>query len=580
MATIPEALAIALQHHQAGRLPAAEQIYRQILDAEPDHAEALNLLGVVQAQAGRHQLAVEYISRALAVKRQWPEVQSNLGNALWQLGRQDEAAAALRSAVALKPDYALGFYNLGNVLRDLAYRGKAPFDEAIACFRRAVELQPDFAEAHNNLGSVLKDRADRSEAMLAEAVECFRQAVAAKPGYAEAHSNLGSALHEQGKLDEAARSHRQAIACWERLLPSAPLAELHGNLGKEFGQLATILRGRLPDDDLTAMRRLLSAPDLGDGRIALEFGLARVLDASGRFGEAAEHLRTANTLRRDDLARRGRAYDRTEHRTLVEALISTCTPGWFANLKGSGLETELPVFIVGLSRSGTTLTEQILASHSRFFGGGELKYCEDTFKSLPEAMHCNDPPLECLSRLDRATVRELARRHAARLQALEPAALRAVDKMPENYLFLGLIGVLFPRARLIHCRRDLRDVALSCWMTNFATITWACDQDDIVSRFEAYRRIMDHWRSALPLPVLDVDYEQLVEEPEATARRIVAWCGLEWEPGCVKFHETQRSIRTASGAQVRRPIYKSSVGRWRNYEKWLGDLFARVERLL
>ncbi len=248
-------------------------------------------------------------------------------------------------------------------------------------------------------------------------------------------------------------------------------------------------------------------------------------------------------------------------------------------MNGSGSETELPVFIFGLPRSGTSLSEQVLASHSHVFGAGELLYCRETFESLPKAMLCNDTPAECLRNLDRKTAGDLAQRHVDRLRALDCEALRMVDKMPDNYLHLGLISILFPRARLIHCRRDLRDVALSCWMTNFAEVPWSSDPDHIASRFEDYRRVMDHWQEVLPVPLLNVDYEEMVEDLEGTARRIVAWCGLEWEPGCLKFHETQRPVRTASAVQVRKPIYKSSVGRWKNYEKSLGDLFARVERL-
>ena len=260
-------------------------------------------------------------------------------------------------------------------------------------------------------------------------------------------------------------------------------------------------------------------------------------------------------------------------------MLATFTPQFFARASGFGLETEQPVFIVGLPRSGTTLVEQILASHSRVFGAGELRYCDETFQSLPKAMNRNDTPFDCLPDLDRETARRLAQRHLDRLRALDARALRIVDKMPENYQYLGLIRVLFPRSRLIHCRRDLRDVALSCWMTNFASVPWACDAEQIVSHFEEYSRLMDHWRKVLPAPPLDVVYEELVEDPEGVARRIVKWCGLEWEPGCLRFYETRRPVRTASALQVRRPIYKSSVGRWKNYEKSLGELFSRVHQL-
>jgi hypothetical protein len=355
---------------------------------------------------------------------------------------------------------------------------------------------------------------------------------------------------------------------------------MYDSLGKALGRMAIILRDRLPEDDLLLMRQLSSEPDLGDeGRAALEFGMAQVLDARGQYGQAAEHLGEANVARLAALKKRKRDYNPLKYRSFINNVLEAFTPQFFARVSGFGVETELPVFIVGLPRSGTTLVEQILASHRLVFGAGELRYCDETFQSLPKVMGRNGTPFQCLSDLDPGTTRYLAQRHVDRLRALDQGALRIVDKMPENYHCLGLIRVLFPQARIIHCRRDLRDVALSCWMTNFTAMPWTCDPDYLISHFEEYARLMDHWRKVLPSPPLDVDYEDLVEDTEGVACRIVAWCGLEWEPGCLRFYETRRPVRTASAAQVRRPIYKSSVGRWKNYEEPLGDLFSRAHRL-
>jgi hypothetical protein len=175
-------------------------------------------------------------------------------------------------------------------------------------------------------------------------------------------------------------------------------------------------------------------------------------------------------------------------------------------------------------------------------------------------------------------VQWLAQRHLAGLRDLNRAAPRVTDKMPDNYLHLGLLATLFPRARFIHCRRDLRDVAVSCWSINFRSIRWNADPETIASRFHEYRRVMDHWRRVLPVPVLEVDYEETVDDLEAVARRLVEWCGLGWELRCLDFHEVQRPVRTASVNQVRRPVYKTSVGRWKHYEPALGGLFDALPR--
>jgi hypothetical protein len=316
----------------------------------------------------------------------------------------------------------------------------------------------------------------------------------------------------------------------------------------------------------------------GPNRLGLHFGLAQVLDSRGRHAEAADHLRHANALRLAVARQQGKVYEPHEHRLLVDGLIAAFTRELFERTRGFGLDTELPLFIVGLPRSGTTLIEQILASHSQVHGGGELRFVRQSFEALPEVLQCPASPCQCVAAFNRGTVEHIARDHLARLDRLDGVALRVADKMPDNYLYLGLIAMLFPRARLIHCRRDLRDVAVSCWMTNFRQIRWANDLGHIAARFADYRRLMSHWRQVLPVPVLEVSYEETVSDLESVARKLVAWAGLSWEPACLAFHETVRPVRTASVAQVRQPIYTRSVARWKNYEKDLAPLFEQLCR--
>ncbi len=234
------------------------------------------------------------------------------------------------------------------------------------------------------------------------------------------------------------------------------------------------------------------------------------------------------------------------------------------------------MFIFGLPRSGTTLIEQVLASHSRVHGAGELRLARQTFEAIPGTLGRSEPPLDCVPHLDAAALRLLAERHDKRLLALNDRAERVVDKMPDNYLYLGLLAALFPHATFIHCRRDLRDIAVSCWMTDFRSIRWANDPSHIASRFQQYRQVMNHWKEVLPVTIHEVDYAETVANLEGVARRLLAACGLDWEPACLEFHRTQRPIRTASVIQVRQPVYKKSVARWKNYERDLGELFAAL----
>ena len=312
------------------------------------------------------------------------------------------------------------------------------------------------------------------------------------------------------------------------------------------------------------------------------FALAQVADGRGDHAEAAACLGPANSLAQLQRKSCGQSYDPDEHTRYVDRLIAAFTPALFARLGDVGDDSPQPVFVFGMPRSGTTLVEQVLASHSRAHGAGELPFVRRAMDSLPPAP---DRPADdlgaSLQALDAPGVRRLAGVYldgvrAALIRqgcATEPA--RVVDKMPDNYVYLGLIALLFPRATLIHVRRDPRDVAFSCWLTQFRSIRWADDMEHLARRFQDNRRLMDHWRAALPGIIHEVSYERLVDDFEPEARRLVAACGLDWEPACLQFHQTTRAVRTASVAQVRQPIYRKSLARWKAYEPYLAALFER-----
>jgi hypothetical protein len=321
----------------------------------------------------------------------------------------------------------------------------------------------------------------------------------------------------------------------------------------------------------------LNDPELGERpRGRLLFGLAHVLDARGDYARAAECLREANALS-VKMVGGWQAYEPGADEPFTDGLIAVFGAEFFARMAGLGLETRRPVFVFGLPRSGTTLIEQILSSHPLVHGAGELRLAQRSFHALPAITGRPGPPLECVPDLDEIAVRRLAEQHLDWLSLMDGGrAGRIVDKMPGNYTHLGLLATLFPRATFIHCRRNLRDVAVSCWMTDFRMIHWANDPDHIAEQFRRYLRLMGHWRSVLPAPIQVVDYEETVADVESVARRLITACGLEWEPACLEFHRTQRPVRTASVTQVRQPIYSRSVGRWKNYETALADLFARL----
>jgi tetratricopeptide (TPR) repeat protein len=500
MATISDALTLAIEHHRAGRLPAAEQIYWQILAVEPNHANALHLLGLIAYQVGKHGIAVEYIGRAILSQGNVAEFHNSLGEAYHALHQLSEAVACFRRALELRPDFAGAHSKLGNVFKD---QGK--LDETVACYRRAVALRPNLDYAHNNLGNAL-----REQGKVDEAIACYRRALELQPNYADAHNNLGSAWQEKGDFQAAEDAIRAAL----RHNPRFGLAHFN---------LAQLLDGRLPETDLAAQRRLLEDRELADEqRFNLHFGVAQVLDARGEYAEAAEHLDRANALQLAEWRKCGQEYDPMEHESFITQMIATCTPAFFERVRGFGLNSKLPVFVVGLPRSGSTLIEQILASHSLIHGAGELGLGKLSVEAIPSVLGRSGPVFDCLRHLDGAGLLFLAAQQNKHLQTFAGAkAERVVDKMNDNYLYLGLLAALFPHAVFIHCRRELRDVAVSCWLRNFQDVRWANDYRHLASRLHQYQRLMEHWRKVLPVPLWEVDYEETVADLEGVARKLV-----------------------------------------------------------
>jgi tetratricopeptide (TPR) repeat protein len=598
--------------------------FREALRLRPNFPLACNNLGNALRLAGDEKAALEHFRQAVQLDPNLAEGHSNLGQLLLEHKHLDEALAHLREAVRLRPDFAEAHSNLGNVLREMsrpeealasylvalrlspalgmihnniaqALQEAGRLEEAITWYQRALQLEPGSARIHCNLASLLMEQ-EKYE----EAVGRYEVARQVDPSHAPTLNGLGWARHEQGRYDEALTLYQEAI----RLDPG--LSAAHCNLGtvreelSDFAGaeasfraalqhdvrlpgalacLATMLRSKLPDADLAAMQALLNDPYLSPGQHGtLHFGLAQVFDAREDFTSAATHLEQANRIAVLEWNKRGQGYDPAKHTQFVNHVMDVFTPVFFDKHCQAGHDTGRPVFIVGLPRSGTTLTEQVLASHSGAFGAGELRFGRDGFEMLAEGGD-EEKIFAALGTLDAATINRIAGAHLSRLVELSPTADRVVDKMPDNYLYLGLLAALFPKAKFIHCRRDLRDIAVSCWMTNFRHIRWANDPDHIAARLAEHQRIMAHWKRALPVPVLEVDYEETVADLEGVARRLVDWCGLEWEAGCLAFHESKRPVRTASVRQVRQPIYKRSVARWKHYEKALGSLFDALEPL-
>jgi hypothetical protein len=312
-----------------------------------------------------------------------------------------------------------------------------------------------------------------------------------------------------------------------------------------------------------------------DTRITAGFALGRLLDRAGRYDEAFARYATANALVRESWPKmQNDLFDADRFSAQIEGLIERYPDRSSVESADFSSMSELPVFVVGMPRSGTTLVEQICASHSRVFGAGELGdiiWVDNFLKrqaaaGTPEMLH--------------DAARRLAKEHIVKLYAQAKGALRVVDKMPDNILLVGLIVRLFPRARIIWCSRDNRDNALSCYFQMFAAGAqhFSYDLADCGHRARLIGRLARHWMTLLPSQMIEMNYEALINDLEGQSRRLLEFLGLSWEPACMDFHRTERSVATASYWQVRQPLYQSSSGRWRNYDQHLGPLYAALSK--
>ncbi len=604
----------------AGRLDEAVAAGRKAVTLNPDYAEAHNNLGIVYYERDELDEAIACYRRAVELKPDFAQAHSNLGNALRGQKKFDEALACYERALSIAPDYAEGYNNRGTTLRELQR-----FDEAEAVYRKALTLRPNDTETLNNLALNMIDQ-DRD----AEALALLDQSAAVNPGHRKTHTFRATALLNLERVDEARQAAQLAISLtpdspealqvmgrvafeegdadtaieyYRRTIELKPdMADVHNNLGNALKEM-----GRLEEAEAEYEKALELQPDNygtyvnlcdsrkfkpGDAYLALmESKLADIESkpAQSRYRlyfslgkayldlnmpeRAFEFLHEANALRRHE-----GEYAEAAAMDLFDRLINCFTPEFIQEREGHGDPSPVPILVMGMPRSGTTLVEQILASHPAVYGAGELRDLTHTVESVrgPDRRPLSFP--EYLQGMDLGLLGELGRQYVSRLRKRGGDAERITDKMPSNYYFVGLLHLILPNARVIHVRRNPVDTCLSCYQRLFThDQPHTYNMGELGRYYRRYMDLMEHWRRVLPADaMLDVDYESVVADFENQARRIIEYCRLPWDAACLKFHETSRPVKTASATQVRRPIYKSSVGRWRPYEAYLGPLLEAL----
>jgi tetratricopeptide (TPR) repeat protein len=522
-----------------GRLPAAISALRRATDLAPQDAMAHHMLGRAFLHSDRFAEAAASLRLAVTLEDGLPGAHHDLALALDRQGLHIEAIAAYHDAVRQAPEWAEGHRRLAELLQ-----AAGDVEEAIGSYRRAAAAAPETPAGRLNLIEALM-----LEQNYCEAEVHLRRAIALDPGSDLLYNSLGNSLSKQGRFAEAIEACDRALAINPLQVPA---------------HLIAVQARKCSDADRPRLERMLATlrePLLDDeDRLFLHYAIGKLLDDIAEYREAMLHFDAANSIKRLNMS-----FDRELFTGHVDWLVRRFTPDFFAAHQDFALDNQTPLLIVGMPRSGTTLVEQIISSHPQVAAGGELVFWTKRAASWG---------VSSATYLTAESARDLAREYLAMLHRIGPSASLVTDKVPFNLFHLGLIHLLLPKARIIHCRRHPIDTCLSMYFTNFKErFEFVTDKADLAFAYRQYVRLMDHWRAVLPPDCfLEVDYETLIADRQALTLRLIAFTSLDWDDACLAPERNKRTVTTSSVWQVRQPVYATSIGRWRHYEPWLGEL--------
>ncbi len=540
-------LAVALRLHRDGSLPAAVEIYERLLLREAGNADVHRCLGVAKLQLGDLPTAERLLLRAASLAPHSLQVICDLGALRLAQRRYREAVKLLEEVLRHEPDHADALNHCA-----IAWTEMGHLERTAPMFERLTRLRPGSAGAYRQLGDVQHKLGRQEEAMasLQRAVELDPDDRHSRLALGDIHESLGRSREARAQYLSVLRRHADSPLALARLL---------------------VLSGDEPDPAWIAKAgEIVDAREVPpEARARVANALAHHHDRLGQFDEAFRRLSQGNALLREL-----RPYDATRFGVAVDKLIEVFTRAEIETLRSRFADrSEKPIFIVGMPRSGTTLLEQMLSSHSCVEAGGELSTMLNVAARIRGLGASNRDYPHGMRDLGARELAGLAQYYLERIDRVSATAIRETDKLPFNFMHVGLISALFPQAAIVHCRREPLDTCVSCLFTSFTEqIRFANDMKSLGQYYRHYERLMHHWREIVPRRLLDVRYEELVTDTESRLRTVLAHCGLEWESGCLDFHQSGRSVRTPSRWQVRRPVSTGSVGRWKNYERWIGPL--------
>ena len=575
-------LILGLIAHQQKEFALAVERYQQFLGLKPNHAQTHYNLGIVLKELERTESAIEHFKKSIAIAADNAAVHKHLADACVRLQRWEEAIKAYQQVLAIQGEDLNTIIKLANV-----YLAAQLWTNSIPRYEQALAIEPDNAQLHKNLGS-----AHHKLGRWQKALMCFEQALSLRPDYIDAHIELATLLRQLGRTEQALAQLEQAIEFKpDDVDAHINLADTLRDLGESetaIARLEQFLSARprcgapyyhismiKPRHELIpVVEKLISDPALpNDDAIYCHFALGNFFKSDQSFDQAFHHFQKANTLYRKTFA-----YEAKENIASVDGLIRVYSKRYFQRKRQYGSVSQLPVFILGMPRSGTTLVEQILSSHPRVHGAGELGAMTSVNVNIALQLKSARPFPECMSLIDEKIVQEYSARYLQELAHHSPTAERIIDKFTENFFRIGLIKTLFPDAHIIHCQRNPLDNCISLFFHYFIGFRCCFELTELGQYYLDYQRLMRHWQALFPGQIFTVRYEELVANQEAVSKQLVDYIGLDWDEKCLDFHHNERAVMTASNIQVRQPMYSDSIDRWKPYEKHLQPLIEVLQQ--
>ncbi len=568
-----------------GRYAEAVSLLHKTLKSSPTDAEAQYMLGCCQANLGNWNQAIKALQSSIQIQPTVAQSHFALSGVYIALGKQIEAIKSLEAVLQIDEKTPDAHIALASI--QLKQGGIV---DARKHLERALEINPKASEAYLGLGKIEQEAGDYKKAM-----PYFEKALKHNSKNIDALCGVAATLANQSRMKEARNFYRKALHIdpenLEAVSALAMIYNFSGDYDKSMDLIQPMLQKKIYYSTLSVtflqackhvnrcpeaidfVNEALKQPNIPKPAIKnMHFSAAEVLDKMQQYDAAFMHYKKGNEVM-------GSLYDTVAHAQQINNIIEVFTPALFSKVPRAHNENKRPVFIIGMPRSGTSLTEQILAAHPKVYAAGELDILSLITQQTKIKLGGKEEFPFFINKLDQGNVNQMAKQYLDRLIGLSKQAERVTDKMPHNFYMLGLIQLLFPGARVIHCRREPMDTCLSIYFQNFNEVhKFAKDLFNIGTHYHQYQRLMEHWSRVLTVPILDVHYEELVSNQESVTRRILEFCELDWDDKCLQFHNLKRKVDTASYDQVRQPLYTKSIARWRNYEPFLDDLKAGLQR--